>query len=300
MLTIFTIPKAFRGHTSIIQTNAIRSWPLLRPEPEIILFGNDEGTADIAAGLGIRHVPDVQRNEYGTPLLNSIFKTAQDIASNPLTCYINADIILLSDFMPAIRQIQMPSFLLVGQRWDLDLTEAVDFANPVWEKELRARLAEKGKLHPPSGMDYFVFPRGMYADMPAFAIGRTTWDNWIAYEARALGFPLIDGTEVITAIHQSHDYSNIKGGHAGVWKGPEAELNLELAGGPGHAFTVEHATWKLTRQGLKHALTARHFYFRLIAVPVLSPKMHFLAGPLRILTSLLIYLRKRLGVTQKY
>jgi len=37
MLTLFTIPKAFQGHTGVIQRNAIRSWTLLRPECEIIL-----------------------------------------------------------------------------------------------------------------------------------------------------------------------------------------------------------------------------------------------------------------------
>jgi hypothetical protein len=298
VLTIFSVPKAFHGHTGIIQTNAIRSWLMLRPQPEIILFGDDEGTANKALQLGIRHVPDVQRNEYGTPLLDSIFKTAQEIASNSLTCYINADIILLSDFLPAISQIRTPSFLLVGQRWDLDLSEAVDYADPDWEKQLRDRLAEKGTLHPRSGMDYFVFPRGMYSDIPPFAIGRSMWDNWIAYEARALRFPLIDGTEVITAIHQNHDYSNIRGGEAGVWKGPEAELNLKLAG-PQHAFTIEHATWKLTQKGTRRALTARHLYFRLMAVPVLYPKTRFLSVPLRVLNNSIIYLRKSLGMAPK-
>ena len=51
MLTMFTIPKAFRGDFDIIQKNAIRSWTLLRPECEIILFGNEEGTAEMAGEL---------------------------------------------------------------------------------------------------------------------------------------------------------------------------------------------------------------------------------------------------------
>jgi hypothetical protein len=287
MLTIFTVPKAFRDHTGIIQTNAIHSWLMLRPQPEIILFGNDEGTTSTASQLGIRHVPDVQCNEYGTPLLNSIFKTAQDIASNPLICYVNADIILLSDFMPAIRQIHMPSFLLVGQRWDLDLAEAIDFDNPVWEKELRARLAEKGQLHPPTGIDYFVFPRNMYAEIPAFAIGRTTWDNWLIYRTRFLGIPVIDATEIVVAIHQNHGYKPLPHSVEGPWKGPESTRNLELAGGLTHAFTLLDANRVFTPQGLKRPKPTITRLLRYIdTLPVLHPRLRFVAECLRLLVNL--------------
>lgn len=79
MLTPFSIPKPFRGHIGIIQTNAIQSWTLLRPSCEIILFGNEEGTGYIADRFRILHVPEVESNEYGTPLLNSMFDNNVDI-----------------------------------------------------------------------------------------------------------------------------------------------------------------------------------------------------------------------------
>jgi hypothetical protein len=60
VLTIFTIAKPFHGHIDVIQANAINSWLRLCPQPEIILFGNDEGTASTASQLGVRYVPDVQ------------------------------------------------------------------------------------------------------------------------------------------------------------------------------------------------------------------------------------------------
>lgn len=282
MLTIFTIPKAFRDHTGIIQTNAIGSWLMLRPRPEIILFGDDEGTAGKASELGIRHIPNVQRNEYGTPLLNSIFETAQDIATNKLLCYVNADIILLSDFRPALDRVHMPSFLLVGQRWDLDLTEALDFANPVWEEELRVRLAKEGKLHPTTGIDYFVFPRNMYAKIPAFAIGRAAWDNWLIYRARFLRVPVIDATDVIVAIHQNHGYEHLPPSAEGPWKGPERDRNLELAGGLGHVFHLEDANRVLTAHGLKRPKPTRYRLWRHIyTLPELHPRMPFVARCLR-------------------
>lgn len=46
MLTIFAAPKPFYGYIGVIQTNAIQSWLLLRPECEVILFGDEEGMAE--------------------------------------------------------------------------------------------------------------------------------------------------------------------------------------------------------------------------------------------------------------
>jgi len=283
MLTIFTTTKPFRGHIGVIQTNAIRSWVSLRPACEVILFGDDEGTAELASELGLSHVPGVERSEYGTPLVNSIFSIAQDIATYQLMCYVNADIILMSDFLPAISQIKVPSFLLIGRRWDIDLEKPLDFSSPGWEAQLRQHLAEAGRRHGLSGLDYFVFRRGTYYDMPPFAIGRTAWDNWIPYKARKLKLPLIDATEAITVVHQNHDYSHNLSGETGVWKGSEANRNLELLGGRDHAFTLEHVTFLLSPKGLRPALTMRHLYFRMRAIPILCPHLHFLAMPFKIL-----------------
>ena len=42
MLTIFSCPKPFRGHFGMIQRNAIRSWTLLKPTPDVILIGDEK------------------------------------------------------------------------------------------------------------------------------------------------------------------------------------------------------------------------------------------------------------------
>lgn len=275
MLTVFTTTKPFRGHIGIIQANAIQSWLSLRPECEVILFGNEEGTTEVASRFGIRHIAEVACNEYGTPLISYMFRVAQDTANHQIMCYVNADVILTSDFLPAIRQVQRQSFLLVGQRWDVDLREPVDFAKPDWEAYLRARVIKEGKIHPKSGIDYFVFPRGLYHSIPPFAIGRGGWDNWLVYQARLLKAPVIDATKAITVVHQNHDYGHHLGGAAGVWEGPEKRQNIELMGGIDHAFSLEYATFLLTPLGLKPALTPRHLYFRMRAIPVLYPHFHF-------------------------
>lgn len=296
MLTLFTVPKPFRGHISLIQTNAIQSWLLLHPELEVLLLGNEEGTSETASSFGIRQIPEIDCNEYGTPLVNSVFSIAQQVAKYQITCYVNADIILMSDFLPAVQRIQLESFVMVGQRWDLEPNESINFSDAHWESRLRTRLAESSKLHPATGLDYFVFPRGLYADIPPFAIGRTSWDNWLVYRARSLKIPVIDATKAITAVHQNHDYAHLPGGKAGTVKGPEVERNLELLGGSEYALDISNATSMLTPGGLKRAITLRHLFYQLNAVPVLFPQLRFLRVPRLVLVVFLRAVRSLLRV----
>ena len=298
MLTIFSTPKPFAGHNAIIQLNAIGSWLKLRPRCEIILFGDDKGAREVAQELGIIHVPDIACNEQGTPLLSDMFRKASEMASNPGLCYANADIILLSDFLPAIGSIDRKPFLAIGRRWDLDIDEPLKFAKKDWEASLRRNLAISGKLHAVTGIDYFVFPRELYRNIPPFAIGRGAWDNWLIYYARRQGVPVINASQVITIIHQNHDYGHITGPQPENWKGIEFERNLSLMGGLDRSFTLEHATLMLTPRGIRRALTLRHLYFRLAAIPVLFSPLGFLRWPMRVLSWLLIHIRSALGITR--
>lgn len=278
MLTIFSTPKPFRNHIGVIQSNAIQSWVLLRPQCEVILLGNEEGTDKIVAQFGIRHIPEVECNEYGTPLVSDMFKIAQDIASYPLMCYINADIILPSDFIQAIRQINNQSFLCVGQRWDVDIRAPIDFSDPDWETRLRAHVAKVGKLHTCWAIDYFVFPRGLHLDIPAFAIGRRGWDNWMIYQARCLNIPVIDATDAVTVIHQNHNYSHLPGEEIDFRTGPEARRNLELSGGHRRVFDIRDATWVLSTSGLKPVSRIEAFYRHVKMSPTLHSLLLLLSG----------------------
>ena len=53
MLTVFSTPKPFVGHVGVIQRNAISSWMRLHPDVEVILVGDDAGTAEVCAEFGI-------------------------------------------------------------------------------------------------------------------------------------------------------------------------------------------------------------------------------------------------------
>jgi len=264
MLTIFTIPKSFEDpHINIIQRNAIQSWLKLSPKCEIILFGNDEGVAEAANEFNVQHIPQIEKNEFGTPLLNSAFKEAQKLTKNDILGYINTDIILMSDFIPAVQKIGKSLFLMSGRRWDLDIKEEVNFRDSNWEKKLREHISKKGELHGFSGIDYFVFPRNLPHNLPSFAVGRPGWDNWLIYHIRCLKIPVIDATEVITAVHQNHVYSHSPWGKRTRVEGPEMERNLKLAGGYSNLLTLREADWLLTSQDLKRPTYPRQIFSKL-------------------------------------
>ncbi len=235
-------------------------------------MGADQGVAEICQELGLIHIPGVDRNEYGTPLVSSVFQIGQARASHPVVCYINADIMLTSEFMQAIKAVanKMPRFLVLGQRTDIDINEAWNFDAAGWETDLRDLLARKGKLHPPTGIDFFCFPRGMYTAIPPFAIGRLAWDNWLVWQARSNGVPIVDVTSAVAIIHQDHEYPadkirklgdpevdlmNPENGSGkmkfdGHWVelGPEAQCNRALVPEEQN-LNIWAATWSLDRKG---------------------------------------------------
>lgn len=251
-LTIFTAPKPFTNpHIALIQRNAIRSWLSLGPQVEVLLIGDEEGIAETAAELGVQHLPEVARNSNGTPLVSSMFELARQNSDSPLLACVNADILLMPDFVQSAlcAAEQAERFLMVGQRWDLDVREPLDFSDG-WVDRLRARARQEGKLHRAAGSDYFIFPRSCFTDMPAFAIGRAGWDNWMIYSGRKNGWPVIDGTPSIQIIHQNHDYSHLPGGQP-HYKLPETFENVRLAGGKRTIFELLDVNCRLENERLQ-------------------------------------------------
>src|SRR5438445_7227208 len=251
MLTFFTTAKPFRGHEGIIQRNALQSWKLLHPDVEVILFGEDEGAAEVCTELGLRHEPEIIVNPSGAKRLDSIFGRAQQIVSHELLCYCNCDMVLTCDFLQALDQLRKwrSRFLMIGRRWDTDITEPIDFSRPARDKELLALAQSTGIQRGYHNIDYFLFPRGLYTQIPPFVIGRVGWDPWLVGKAHALGVPLVDVSDRVCAVHQNHDYSYHPQGMTGIWQDQEAKHNEELDRGI-RRMTIEDAPWRLTANGL--------------------------------------------------
>jgi hypothetical protein len=258
LITLFSAPKSFTDpHIATIQRNALRSWTQL-PEVEIIVLGKEAGLAETARKLGIRHIPDVKCNASGTPLVSSMFQLARRDSPSGNLCIINTDMILLDDFARAAQQaIKLKDqFVLLSQRWDLDVSEPIQFTQG-WQDKLRSSVRDRGMLHRPAGSDFFLFPRSCYTDVPDFAIGRAGWDNWMIYKASQEKWPVIDGTPSITIIHQNHDYGHLPDSKP-HYTLPETNENIRLAGGEGPIrYTILDSTHclrdgKLARPGLSY------------------------------------------------
>jgi hypothetical protein len=189
-------------------------------------------------------------------------------------CFINADIILLDDFFPAIQMVlrSQPHCLMIGQRWNVDIPEPIIFSTN-WRGKLRQLAKKNGKREIPNAMDFFAFSKGTYYNIPRFALGRTIFDNWLVSHVRLKKIPVVDLTDMVTVIHQNHDYSHHRGGKIGVTKGEEAKRNIDLAGGFLFAFTVWDADYTLTPKGILRRSILYRFYGDLVR---LSQKYIFL------------------------
>jgi hypothetical protein len=275
MITFLTIPKAFNGHFNIIQRNAIKSWKLLPIESEIILFGNDAGTAEVAQEFEAKHIKECETTSHGTPRIDYLFLKGQELASNNLVCYINTDIILTSDFVIAINKLieYKKDFLVIGQRLDYEIKEPLSLGTD-WEKNIIENAEMFGRWYGPRGIDYFIFRKGFWKNIPPFAVGRTVWDNWLIYEARRQKANVIDATKCIYAIHQNHDYSHAMGGTFGAWKGEEAKRNLELADGYRYCFTIQDSSHiMLNNNRIIPKILTWHLWRKLLVWIILHPKL---------------------------
>jgi len=248
LITLFSAPKPFTDpHIAMIQRNALHSWTLL-PNVEVILLGGEDGLVQVAKEFNVKHIPNVKCNENGTPLISSMFELARQNGAGELLCVINADIILVPDVVEAAQacrsRLQRDTFVLLSQRWDLDVTQPLEFSGE-WVNALRSTVHSQGRLHRPVGSDFFLFPKSCYRDIPDFTVGRAGWDNWMIYTARREKWPLIDCTPSVMVVHQNHDYSHLPGGKP-HYEHPDTNENIRLAGGPSAIrYTVLDSTHQL-------------------------------------------------------
>jgi hypothetical protein len=246
LVTILTAPKPFIDpHIITIQNNAIRSWKALGDQVEIIVLGNDAGIKEAVQSMGISHFPDVACNEKGTPLISSMLEIGRSASSSPFLAIVNADIILFPDFIRAIQDVsnRKEEFLIVGQRWDMDLQEKIG-NKPEEFLELKKRVPLEAKIHPPTGSDYFIFPRSCYQTIPDLTIGRAGWDNWFIYKSRWEGWSIVDGTQDVVIVHQAHDYAHLPGGQP-HYRLPETKQNVIMGGGEHTIFSLYDAQFDL-------------------------------------------------------
>ncbi len=253
MITIFSTLKPFEGHIGIIQRNAIQSWIKLKGSPEIILLGNESGVAEICKEFNLVHIPNIEYNEYEKPLCIDVFQKAQEVSKYNTVAYVNADIILTDSFIDGASKLDAyDHFLMIGQRYDLSIIKLLNFENADWKEVLRYLVKRNGVLHKNSGIDYFVFRKGDWLDIPPMVIGVIAWDNWLVSNAIYKKHTVIDATKFVLVVHQNHVSNRIKDHKKLLAQDPQSAKNRKLADTKGssvHRGFTNHAPWIMSVRG---------------------------------------------------
>ena len=204
-LVIFTSFKPFVGDAAILQGRSLANWRLILPMAQIVNFETKSAIVEDYPAT----INTVQLDEQGrVPSFGAMVKSLIDHTDADLFLYVNGDILFDKTILTALRSVPPYDFLLTGQRIDRN---------------------EQGErcLHRPSGMDYFLFRRGMFANLPSVTMGRAYCDSALVADCLRRSIPVIDASFAVRVEHQYHYYGHIEGGRESVWNGADARQNLK-------------------------------------------------------------------------
>lgn len=242
MITIFTTCRPFRAEHVVHQRNSIKSWREAIPDVDIMLLGDADGTETAAREMGVRHYGGFE-TRFDKPYVADLWRVAREHAQYATQLYVNADIILLSDFWPAAQVVmkRFVDFLVIGRRTDIDVYGPL--VSEQWEAKLRDHISKTGRLYSNLGTDFFLFRGDFYRDtIPSkMVIACTLWDNWLIWRALNAGVPVVTATEAVTTVHQPHPQDQ-QG-----WDPAARHYNFQSVPQPWGQFTRgnQDATWLL-------------------------------------------------------
>lgn len=225
MFTYLTTTKSFLDTFRVVQVCALSNWRKVEAHPEIVLFGKSDGAKKICSELNIRQVSDVEASQTGVPYFDSVARWAEKNTQYDIQVYANADILFPPDFEKYLAKVPVGSFLMVGQR--IDLMEHTAFDPDHFYEQLQQVLdTRQAEVHRPSGMDFFVFRRGMFQDLKPLIVGRGGYDSALVAYCLRKGIPVIDASFAFPVVHQWHDYGHLQGGKSQAHAGEEAQSNF--------------------------------------------------------------------------
>jgi hypothetical protein len=132
---------------------------------------------------------------------------------------------------------------------------------------------------------FFVFPKGLYDQMPALVVDRSYWDHWLVWEALSSGIPVLDATRVVVPVHQNHSYGYHPQGKQGTCDDALAKRNFDLSGNGKHLRSMLNSTHRFTLTG---KIWCSRFRRQLANAPVLKLRQIFVEKSFG--------LRRRLGL----
>lgn len=234
----------------ILQYNAIKSWSLINPKPQILIMGDDPGVKELCEELQVTHIKDIETEQddssnKGVPIFSSMVKIAEEMArpDDTMLC-MSSDIIIFQNIIKA-RQALINKFengfCGVVQRSNKKIIEKIDFENKKWADEVLAGC----QLHNPCSGDIFMFSKGFWEnEMPPFMIGRSrvdTWMFWYGSEKKLL----VDMTKAIKIVHQLHE--KFETNNDRKLDSEYYKKNTELAKGNcyGKGINIRNANWAM-------------------------------------------------------
>lgn len=274
-VTIFAAPiRPFSNTTEDPHYQALLSWLMLSPTPEIILLGNDPSFHRISDQFPGRVSvdPRIDYNMMGTPMFHSMFARAQQTNAD-ISVLVNGDILLLQDFMEALHKTHATheDWVLFGQHWNLDLDDSlpISFARKTAGiVEMQSRISDlplnpteapkfvrsNGMPDPKStAIDFWAWNNNEEAPllttpMPPFSLDRGSYEKWVVQHIieESVTRAVVDAAEAIASLLIS--------GHPPTASGSSSErgkaVNLYLSslgngtdGGSGPCDVV--APWRL-------------------------------------------------------
>lgn len=254
MLTIITTPKPLSlGDNRLAFQNAIRSWVRLSPRPEILVFGGDRALVESEGG---KWVGDFKATPQGRPYFDDFISRAETLATNDILMYCTDHLILTSSLPPAVKMVAdtfSGHFVIIGKRWGLHVQKPIDFSNPNWESILWDRVIEAGSPGNNAAKDYIVFRRPLgLLPIPNFIMGYPCYDTWLAWAALRANYPVVDASDTVIVVHQSHKF--VEGD---VWKRdktPGGQHNRRIGRFQLHLDgkgAISQATYVLTHSGVE-------------------------------------------------
>lgn len=235
-LLIFACPKPFVEPFKVIQQNAIKSWKQLKHPnvtTHIHLMGDEEGVEMHAKQLECTYTGSIQKNEFGTPLVDDMFKQIKRISREHRTnhpkvetvcCYINTDIIVFDELLTNIDQFMTAKhakhfhshpgcdpnrWLLIGTRWDTDNVPPIQFEQRDWAEQITQFAKQTGESHGCWGIDYFIFGPDTFSFIYPFALGKFIWDRWLVGNVFRQDSITVDITKTNFVIHQNGDWYQV-------------------------------------------------------------------------------------------
>ena len=208
MLTLFTVIQTFRGAAAVIQRNALRSWMLLHPEVQVLVFGEAESGLEACWELGIHYDAEPELTALGAVRLDYMFAKAQKLARFNTLCYVPCDTLLLADFCEALNRVEAlyPQFAMVGRNWDLSVQEAGSIGEAGWESRLRRATEREGRPNAAEHIAYVAFSKGLYVnDLPPLGVDEPGCANWLLWKAMTERVAVVDASEMVLAVHQHAD-----------------------------------------------------------------------------------------------